>query len=201
MLFEVTQPITDPDQVEKYYNTIWTTIGGNTNDSRLWLVKRKGWIATVAYSGEFYSHDAESRLMRTLSQYGYKEFVAIAWSKVHRTPPVLILPITVEALEELIINTFCWYVFFAGEPDWFILFAHTLDYLIVAGQPEFVRQVLGRAPEAAAAEIREMSESENLNPVVCRYYKHLLWQTQVLYPQAQSGEIVNLGLLNWEEPD
>jgi hypothetical protein len=199
--FEVIRPIESPAQIAEYYATIHKAIGGTTNsdDEHLWLVKQEGWIAAVAYDGFFYADKDEARLVQTLTDYGYQEFIATAWSEVRHTPPVLALPTTVDAIEEFRVNTFCWYVLFAGNPDWLILLAHTLDFIIVAGQPDFVQQVLGCNPDEAAKEIQEMSESKYLNPAVRKYYAHLLEQLRVVYPHAQPGEIIDLGLLQRDE--
>jgi hypothetical protein len=200
--FQVARLIESPTQIAEHYETIHKAIGGttNSNDDQLWLVKQEGWVAVVAYGGCFYAATDEARLVQTLLDYGYQEFIATAWSEVLNTPPVLALPTTVEALEELRLTIFCWwYVLFAGEPDWFILLAHTLDFIIVAGPPNFVQQVLGCDPDEAAGDIQEMAESEYLNPVARKYYAHLLEQLWVVYPQAQPGEIIDLGLLQWNE--
>ena len=42
-----------------------------------------------------------------------------------------------------------------------------------------------------------MSESEYIDPVVRKHYAHLLKQLQVLYPQVESGTVLNLGWLDW----
>ncbi|NJR50407.1 MAG: hypothetical protein HC780_13435 [Leptolyngbyaceae cyanobacterium CSU_1_3] len=106
--FQVARPIESPAQIAEYYETIHKAIGGttNSNDDQLWLVKQEGWVAVAAYSGCFYAAKDEARLVQTLSDCGYQEFIATAWSEVLNTPPVLTLPTTVEALEELRLTVF-----------------------------------------------------------------------------------------------
>ncbi len=67
----------------------------------------------------------------------------------------------------------------------------------MAGQQEFVCQVLGDKPEKAESclDFRLMAEN-HVNLSIRRYYTHLLTQIQIIYPQAESGAILNLGLLN-----
>jgi hypothetical protein len=201
MTFQFVRPIESPSEVAEYRAIIHQAIGGcvNSKDDRLWLVKRKGWTAAIAYDGYFYEEESEARLIQTLLDFGYQEFIAISWSKVRLSPPVLVLPTSIDSIEEVRLNTFHWYVFFAGQPDWFILLAQSLDLVIVAGQHEFVCQVLGGEPDKAEAclDFRSMAEN-HVSLDLRRYYTHLLKQIEMIYPQAQPGEVVNLGLLDWE---
>lgn len=199
MTFQLIRPVESSSQLAEYYSLIHRAIGGNTGDSQLWLIKQEGWVAAVAYDGSFYADEDEARLVQTLSEHNYKEFIATTWSRLRATPPALVVPATVDAIEEFRVSTFHWYVLFSGQPDWLILIADTLDFIIVAGQPNFVQEVLGCDPDEAARDIQEMSESEYLNPVVRKYYAHLLEQLRIVYPQAQPGEIIDLGLLQWNE--
>lgn len=199
MAFRVVMPIDSSEQIDRYYRSINSVIGGNTNDGKLWVKKKEDWIAVVQYDGNFYEDNNEARLVQALLKRGYQEIIAVAWSTVVYGTSVLVVPTTVAGIEEFRLNSFCWYVLYAGEPDWFILLAHTLDFIIVAGQAEFVCQVLGCSPDEAFTEIREISESEYLDPVVRRYYAHLIEQLQSVYIQSKPGTTINLGLLNWEE--
>jgi hypothetical protein len=169
----------------------------------LWLVKHKDWIVAVAYIGVISSAEARERMVQTLLDRDNNHFMAAALSDISGTDyaPILEIPSTVEGILDFMCDYFSWwwYVFFAGSPDWFILPARTLDFVLVGGEPEFVRQILGCEPEEAAVEIREMSESEYLDPAVCRYYAYLLQQTQVVYPQAEPGTRINLGLIQRDE--
>jgi hypothetical protein len=194
MAFEVIQPVESPDQIAEYYQIIGRAVGGDTSNGELWLIKQDGWIVTAAYSGCFYAFEDEERLIKTLLDYGYQAFNAVALSKVSGSPNVLTIPATVLGMEDFKYNVFWWYVWFAGRPDWFILIVNSLDIIIVGGKPNFVRRVLGCEPDEAFKEIREMSESENLDPVVRKYYSHLLKQLQITYPQLEPGTIINLGL-------
>ncbi|PSB14556.1 hypothetical protein C7B65_26270 [Phormidesmis priestleyi ULC007] len=199
MDFEVIHPVESPDHIRRYREIIRRAIEGNTGKGQLQLIKQAGWIAVPTHIGDLYAFEDEDRLIQTLLDHGYQEFIAVDLSKMQNVSDVLIIPATVLGMEDFKYNIFGWYVWFAGKPDWFILMANTLDFIIVAGQPDFVRRVLGCEPEQASIDIREMSESEYLDPVVRKYYAHLLEQLQITYLQSEPGTIVNLGLLDWDE--
>jgi hypothetical protein len=195
MIFQKIHPVEDAEQIAEYYQTIYTALGGNTDDEQLWLIKKEGWTVVAAYDGYFYEEEDETRLIQVLWNFGYTEFIAVAWSKGYFYPRAYVIPTSFAGVEEFRLNHYGWYVFFAGQPDWFILIANTLNFILIGGKPEFVQQVLGCELEEAAVEIRKMSESDYLHPVVCRYYAYLLYQTQVVYPQAEPGTRISLGLL------
>jgi hypothetical protein len=196
---ELIRLIESPDQVTDYYRIIHKAIGGNVSDGSLWLVKQKDWVAVVAYEGRLYFDENEDRIVQTLANFGYTEFIAVTWTNFSPPFPCYVVPATVDGLGDLTVNTFHWYVWFAGNPDWFILVPKPMDFIIVAGQPDFVRQILGCELDEASIDIREMSESEYLDSVIRKYYVHLLEELQIAYPKAEPGTVINLGLLNWDE--
>lgn len=195
------QSIHSLDLVESYYKDIHNVIGGCIDDNQLWLVKREGWTVAIAHIEFFYSREGKERISKVLMNLGYKNFVAASLSKVTDYAPILVIPSTVSGIDEFRIDycSWYWYVFFAGEPDWFILPAQTLDFIIVAGKKDFVEQLLGCSLEEASMDIQEMAESENFETSVCKYYAHLLKQIQTVYPEAETETVVNLGLLEWED--
>jgi hypothetical protein len=206
MAFQLIRSIESSTEIAECYRVIHQAIGGqihSVNDS-LWLVKLENWTAAIAYQGYFYEDEDQARLVQTLLSFGYSSFNAVSWSKSDLSPPVLVIPTSINGLEEFRLNIMSWYVLFAGKPDWFILLADSLDFMIVAGQSELVCQILGDIPERAEAclAFRSMAESYAYKDVR-RYYRHLLTEVQVTYPKAAPGDVINLGLLNWEneQPD
>lgn len=203
MTQQLIQSINSPQQVNYYYKVIHNAIGGCINDGQLWLIKRAEWVIAIAHIEIFYSREGKTRIAQTLLNFGYPSFIAAALSKVTETDyaPILVIPSTDDGIDDFICDYFSWYwyVFFSGNPDWFILPAQTLDFMIIAGQPDFVNQVLGCEPHEASMDIREMSEVGNFEPPVRKYYAHLLEQIQMVYLQAEPGTIINLGLVDWQD--
>ncbi|NJR50409.1 MAG: hypothetical protein HC780_13445 [Leptolyngbyaceae cyanobacterium CSU_1_3] len=198
--FKFIHPIENAGKIAEYHQTIGKLLGTVYSDRDLWIRKKDNWIA-VASHDSFIEGEFEARLVKALAARTctYTEVIAIAWEKLLNFPLAFTIPLTLEALEEFdISNPGFLFVLFAGEPDW-LIFVTRLDYLIIAGQPAFVYEVLGCEPDQAFNGIQKMSESEYINPVVRRHYAHLLKQLQVLYPQVEPETVLNLGWLNWKD--
>jgi hypothetical protein len=168
------RPIESSDKIAEYHQIIGRLLGTVYSEQELWIRKEKQWIAVVANDSSV-GEEFDVRLVATLTAYGYSEVIAVAWENLLNFPHAFVIPTTLEAIEEFNGK----FVLFAGKPDWLILLTR-LDYLIIAGQPKFVREVLGCEPEQAFNGIQGMSESEYIDPVVRKYYAHLLKQLQAL---------------------
>lgn len=176
------------ESIAHYYQTIYKAIGGSSETDELWLIKQPGWIAVCAQEETFYSEN-----LIKLQKYGYSEITALSWSDC--SPLAIDIPLTPEAISEFFMKKVLWYVLYAGQPDWLILLANTLDLWLVAGPPELVHTILGCSPEQAFRSLEEFAhESKYVTLRGQQYYDYLLYQLRSIYPSAQVGTVINLGL-------
>jgi hypothetical protein len=149
------------------------------------LVKREGWIAVCAREGIF----SASNFIAALVDYGYMEFTATPWCDVG---PMMIVPSNLDSMYTCMMKQIFWYVLSAGEPDWVILYANTLDFYLILGNQDFIEKVLDCPISEAFASIEGLIErSRYISEIGKAHFVDLLHQLRVVYPQAENGSLIS----------
>ncbi|MGI0495554.1 hypothetical protein ACN4EG_27575 [Alkalinema pantanalense CENA528] len=137
------QPITDTETLIEYHEQISRVMLGIYSD-KLLFVKQRGWVASLPFNDFRGGEDYKERFTQALARRGYSEFKALYWEVFKNEPPGFAIPATLAGVQECILKlvpgSLC--VLFAGKPDW-LIFLTQLNYMVIAGAPDFVTEVLG----------------------------------------------------------
>jgi hypothetical protein len=157
----------------------------NSSTTITTLVKREGWIAVCFHESLF----SPSSFIAALVDYGYMEFTATPWCDIG---PMMIVPSTLDSMYTCMMKQILWYILSAGEPDWIILYANTLDFYLILGSQDFIEKVLDCSTHEAFASIEEIiDQSRYISEVGKAHFVDLLHQLRVVYPQAENGSLIS----------
>jgi hypothetical protein len=184
--------ITQPELIAELWLRLDTVLPSlYSTEAGYIFIKQAGWVA-VPQEG-YWQTNAENlaRLLQALLKRGYRCLYALPTETL--TPPLPIYQITVssEGLDAFgsasgALN----YVLFAGKPDWIGLFASD-DFSVLAGEPDFVREVLG----SDIAEAFSNYHAYAADPFWGRHGELLLYVHDQLstYREAPLGSTIHIG--------
>ena len=185
-------PVVNSESVGEIQKKLSKVVDISSEDN-LWIIKQSSWVAVPVESGDHFSPDDRDKLLDGILEYGYPEIIAVPLETLNDFPAAFTIPSTPEAVEEF--NRKCggfWFAIFAGEPDWIIL-CTKLDYLVIAGQPSFVRQFLGGEIDEGFSLFHKFASD-------CTY-ESVAWQNRLFfvlkqlkteYPSADPGTAISL---------
>jgi hypothetical protein len=150
------------------------------NEDDVKIFAKPNWFVVPVESGDHFCGDDQENLLTTLLQLEYSEIVAVPLENIIGFPPAFIIPVTHEAIEEF--NRKCgffWFAIFSGNPDWMIL-ATKLDYMVVAGESEFIYGFFGFKPSECFSKFSEFATQ-------CTYESEY-WQSRLFFVLEQLRE-------------
>lgn len=184
------RPVSIPEEVNKVHE-ILSRVVRRSSEGDILLTKQAGWVAVPV---ESYSHITDlnqEQMQQTFLACGYRDLLAVALEPLLEFPSVLLVPATVEGIEEF--NRQCGhfnFALFAGAPDWVIIRTLT-EFDVVSGSVEFVSQLLNSEIESAFSRFQEFAE--NFPDSMISIKEYLLLIEKYLhdnYPHAEVGSSI-----------
>lgn len=203
MEMKLMEPILDFKDILNAKNKFLRFIGQNSGEvDSFWIIKNQNWQVKAIYDGDLYEDKSETLLMRTLNKYGFSSLTGVSFLQcIHggNFSPfnVVNIPATIAGIEEFRVHSiFDWCLLFSGDPDWAILVVHSMDFLLIMGKDGIFSELYNIFSDDVLSGLSEMSKSEHLCKDIRDFYTNLLYQVDVVYPEAKVGEVISIKLPN-----
>lgn len=167
------------------------------------FIKHEDWIGVCCDNGELYEDVNLENLCKAVQNYEESDVVLFSFSQYsdlesgEKVPRCYFFPAHIQAFQEfpqIPISIYpSIYMLFSGAPDWILLNSPDLDYFVLFGDPNFVRQVLSVSVDEAFQTILDKSTPQALFYYSWHtFFENLVHKLRDIYPYAKSGEIIEI---------
>jgi hypothetical protein len=183
------QPVLNSDEIARMITRINNFVG-HTEGGRFTLLRVPDWTAVPVQSSSHLCEADQERLIRAFQNSGQRWVWAVALEPLHNATLVFRIPVSSQGLQEF--NRECSHFNYAvfAEDESSLVICTTDDYFVVAGNPTFVSEAVGRSEAEAIEAFRQFAQDPSWTEKAAAFFDSVLQAITEDYGAAAPGERV-----------